>query len=98
MTDVSIGTTNPIAPVVDPTPVGTAIVQTPTAVAPLTASDGVAYVVQVMIAGNGTINPANAQSWTHNSDGSLDVYDGNALLVASWPQGQWMNVQLVTLD
>lgn len=92
------GTAIPVVsdPIVASPLIGTAIVATPTSVAPLTAADGTTYIVQVMNPGSGTITPANAATWTHNADGSLDVYDGNAMLIASFPSGQWMNVQLVT--
>ena len=78
-----------------PVATGIAIVASPTSVAPLCPADGAVYVVQVMNPGNGTITPANAATWTHNADGSLDVYDANADLIASFPGGQWANVQLV---
>jgi hypothetical protein len=74
---------------------GMAIVTSPTKIAPLTAADGVVYIVQVMNAVGGTIFPSNAATWTHNADSSLDIYDANACLVASFPSGQWTNVQLV---
>ena len=89
-------------PVVEPvvtTPVpvdtGMAIVTSPTKIAPLTAADGTVYIVQVMNAVGGTIFSSNAATWTHNADSSLDIYDANACLVASFPSGQWTNVQLV---
>ena len=85
-----------VTPVVaDP---GMAIVTTPTKIAPLTASDGAVYVVQVMNAANVTITPTNAATWTHNADGSLDIYAANACLVASFPSGQWSNVQLIQVS
>lgn len=80
-----------------PVSTGTAIVTSPTMVAPLTALNGATYIVQVMNPGNGTITPANAASWSHASDGSLDVYDANAHLIASFPNGQWTNVQLIQI-
>lgn len=91
MTDISV----PVVPSPPITPDGTAIIATPTKVASLVAADGATYIVQVMNASNGTITPANAATWTHNADGSLDVYDANACLIASFPSGQWTNVQLV---
>ena len=99
MTDTPISVTpEPIATPqpVDPLLTATAIVTTPTTVAPLTTADGTTYVVQVMIPGQGTVLPVNAASWSHDSNGDLDVYDASGNLVASWPGGQWTNVQLVT--
>ena len=92
MTDVAPISVTPA----DPALTATAIVTTPTTVAPLATADGTTYVVQVMIPGQGTVLPINAASWSHAADGSLDVYDQSANLVASFPSGQCINVQLVT--
>lgn len=86
---------DPIPVIADPPTLGVPIVATPLAVAPLTAADGSTFIVQIMNPGNGTITPASAATWTRSSDGGLDVYDINGNLVASFPEGQWTNVQLV---
>ena len=80
---------------ITPESVGTAIVSTVTAIAPLTDANGTSYAVSVRNGQGGTEFPLNAASWTHNSDGSLDIFDSGALLVASYPEGMWWNAQLV---
>ena len=96
MTDI---TPTPVVsdPIVAPveTATGTAIVTSPTTIAPLTASDGTTYIVQVMNPGNGTITPMNAATWSENASGGLDVCDANGNLVASFASGNWKSVQLV---
>ena len=74
---------------------GTAIVASPTTIAPLISADGTAYIVQVMNPGNGTITPMNAATWSENASGGLDVCDANGNLVASFASGSWTSVQLV---
>ena len=41
--------------------------------------------------------PTNAASWNHNSDGSLDIYDINGALVASYLPGVAQYVQLIRI-
>ena len=92
MTDTATTSTAPTSD----TPAATSIVATPTTVAPLTDTSGNTYVVQVS---RGTMNdqPTNAASWNHNSDGSLDIYDINGALVASYLPGVAQYVQLIRI-
>lgn len=93
MTDVTpVGPTDPIA---DGPTQATAIVTTPTTVAPLTTAAGAVFVVQVTGTDTQNYQPVNAASWNRTADGGLDIYDLKGNLVAGFLPGQAKMVQLI---